>query len=177
IANARPGMPPSLNDREADFWEPLVVLSDVVGGRWPELARQAAVGLTTSARENNPISSLLLDIWIQFLNANADRLFSRTIVAALNRCEDRPWLELKKGKEITEVWLAKRLQAYDIRPRTIWIGEEHARGYLEKDFRVLFHRYIPQSEVDALLAEAKRAERDPDAPEAAGDKGRESAAA
>src|SRR2546425_3293010 len=104
IANARPGMPPSLNDREADFWEPLIVVADVVGGRWPELARQAAVGLTTSARENNPISSLLLDIWIQFLNVQADRLFSRTIVAALNEYEDRPWLELKKGKEITEVW-------------------------------------------------------------------------
>ena len=90
---------------------------------------------------------------------------------------DRPWLELKKGKEITEVWLAKRLQPYDIGPRTIWIGEAHARGYLEKDFRILFHRYVPQSDVDALLAEAKRAERNPDAAEAAGDKGRESAAA
>src|SRR6266436_4110295 len=35
IANARPVMPPNLNDREADFWEPLVAIADVAGGRWP----------------------------------------------------------------------------------------------------------------------------------------------
>ena len=58
IANARPMMPSGLNDREADLWEPLIVIGDLAGGRWRELARQAAVGLTESAREHNPIGSL-----------------------------------------------------------------------------------------------------------------------
>jgi putative DNA primase/helicase len=166
IANARPVMPPSLNDRESDFWEPLLVLADVVGGGWPERARQVAVGLTNSARENNPISSLLLDIWIQFLNVHADRLFSRTIVAGLNRYEDRPWMQLKNAKEITELWLAKRLQPYGIRSRTLWIGQEHARGYFEKDFRNLFHRYVPQSEVETVLEDNRPGPQEKKVPEA-----------
>ncbi len=153
IAKARPVMPTNLNDREADFWEPLVVIADVAGGRWPELARQAAVGLTANARENNPMGSLLLDIWLIFLREKADRIFSRTLAARLNELGDRPWLELKKAKEIDALWLAKRFQPYGVRPRTIWIGDTHAKGYLQNDFEVLFRRYIPRSEVEALLAE------------------------
>ena len=167
IADARPVMPPSLNDREADFWEPLVVLADVAGGRWPELARQAAVGLTATSREHNPMASLLLDIGLVFLGANTDRIFSRVLAASLNEFGDRPWAELKKGKQIDALWLAKRLQPYDIRPRTIWLGDTHAKGYLVSDFQVLFNRYIPRSEVESLLGEsegkaAQAAEQTPD---------------
>ena len=153
IANARPVMPSGLNDREADLWEPLIVIGDLAGGRWRELARQAAVGLTESARGRNPIGSLLLDMWVIFLNARVDRMFSRTLAAHLNDLGDRSWAELKKAKVVDTLWLAKILHPYDIRSRTIWIGETHAKGYLKKDLEVLFHRYIPQSEIDALLAE------------------------
>src|SRR5207247_9243473 len=96
IANARPVMPSGLNDREADLWEPLIVIGDLAGGRWRELARQAAVGLTESGREHNPIGSLLLDIWVIFLNAGVDRMFSRTLAACLNDWGERGWAELKR---------------------------------------------------------------------------------
>ena len=115
IANARPVMPSGLNDRETDLWEPLVVIGDLAGGRWPELVRGAAAGLTESAREHNPIGPLLLDIWVIFLNAGVDRMFSRTLAECLNQLGDRSWAELKKAKVIEPVWLAKILQPYDIR--------------------------------------------------------------
>ena len=35
-----------LEDRAADTWEPLIAVADLAGGRWPELARHAAVVLT-----------------------------------------------------------------------------------------------------------------------------------
>ena len=40
-----------------------------------------------------------------------------------------------------------------IRPRTIRIGDQVAKGYLQEDFLDTFRRYIPKSEVDALKAE------------------------
>ena len=83
-------------------------------------------------------------------------MFSRTLAASLNELGERPWAELKKRKEIDVLWLAKSFRDYDIRPRTLWIADEHARGYLESDFEALYARYIPRSEVDALLAESAR---------------------
>ena len=44
IADANPAIP-ALNDRAADIWEPLLAIADLAGGQWPELAREAAVGL------------------------------------------------------------------------------------------------------------------------------------
>lgn len=153
IANARPEIPSGLNDRAADIWEPLLVLADLAGGEWPNLARQAAVNLSLKAQENNPIGSLLLDILLTFINTEKDRVFSRTMVAWLNSYKDRPWMEMRRGKEINELWLAQQLRPYGIRPKTIWIEESAAKGYLKEDFAEVFPRYIPRSEVEALLKE------------------------
>src|SRR5438034_8765133 len=98
IASARPQIPPALNDRAADIWEPLLALADLAGGEWPDLARQAAVSLSATAQESNPIASLLLDIFVLFALCKGDRLFSRTIVEGLNRIADRPWIAIKSRK-------------------------------------------------------------------------------
>src|SRR5258708_14965126 len=155
IASAQPEIPSTLHDRAADIWEPLLALADLAGGEWPDLARQAAVSLSASAQENNPIGSLLLDIFIQFALAKSDRLFSREMVQGLNRCTERPWSEIRKGKEITNSWLSQQLRPYGIKPRTIWIGQAQAKGYMEEDFTDVFRRYIPKSELEALRAESQ----------------------
>jgi Protein of unknown function (DUF3631) len=75
------------------------------------------------------------------------------VVAGLLGCGERPWVELRKGRPLTEAWLAQQLRRYDIKPRTIRIGEEVGRGYTEQDFMETFKRYIPKSEVEGLKAE------------------------
>jgi hypothetical protein len=157
IVSARPEIPPSLNDRAADIWEPLLVLADLAGGEWPQLARQAAVNLMSSNQESNLTSSLLLDIFLLFIEAKQDRLFSRTLVEGLNNLSHRSWREVRNGKEITELWLAQRLQPYNARPRTIRIGDMRAKGYFQEDLKDAFRRYISQSELDALIADASAA--------------------
>jgi hypothetical protein len=72
-------------------------------------------------------------------------------VAGLQQSGERPWLEL--SKEVTEAWLAQRLRPYGIKSRTIRIGAEVSRGYLQEDMKETFMRYIPKSEVEALRAE------------------------
>jgi len=169
ISNARPELPKSLNDRAADIWEPLFVLADLAGGEWPELARRAAVSLSASAEDGNSIGSLLLDIFVLFIDAKTDRMFTRTLVEGLNsRSSGRPWMELRNGQVITESWLAQQLRPYGIRPRTFRIAGSQAKGYLEEDCMETFRRYIPKSELEALLAESEPAA---DAPTEDGQKG------
>ncbi len=161
IAAACPELPPALNDRAADIWEPLFALADLAGGRWPQLAREAALALAAGAQEQNPIGSLLLDIFLLFLEVKADRLFSRTLVARLNGLSARPWAEMRNGKEITDLWLSLQLRPYGVRPRTMRQGDLQAKGYFQEDFMEVFRRYIPKTELEPLLAETTAATTPP----------------
>jgi hypothetical protein len=153
IASAAPAIPEELNDRAADTWEPLLALADIAGVQWPGLAREAAVGLSAAAQEHSPIGALFLDIFLYFAINQVDRVFSRRLVKYLEPFTDRPWAELRKGRKVTELWLSQQFRAYQIRPRTVWVGEEHAKGYLKEDFMDTFRRYIPKAELEALKSE------------------------
>jgi len=152
IASARPQIPEALNDRAGDIWEPLLALADLAGGRWPQLSRQAAEGLTAIAQESNPIAALLFDLLVLFGKFDSERLFSRDIVHALNLMADRSWAEMNQGRPVTELWLAQRLRPYGVRPKTLWIGERAGKGYCMEDFSDVFRRYIPRSEIETGLA-------------------------
>ena len=101
------------------------------------------------------MGSLLMDILELFLRSGQDRQFSRTIAAWLNMSEERPWTALKRGKTVTPQWLAQQLHTYGIRPKTMRIGEERAKGYVREDFHEAFRRYIPQSEIEAFKKELR----------------------
>jgi hypothetical protein len=155
IAKGQPGLPSSLHDRAGDIWEPLLVLADLAGGDWPERARQAAVGLTTGAQENCPIGALLLDLFVVFNAREAEKLFTREVLKGLSWLENRPWHSMRRGKEITEAWLAQHLRPYGIKPQTIRVGDNVGRGYMAEDFTESLKRYVPKVEREELFAELK----------------------
>jgi hypothetical protein len=169
IAKAQPELPEDLNDRAADIWEPLLALADLAGGDWPEKARAAAVGLTAVAQEESPTATLLLDLLVMFARQGCAegnewmkdrggvRMFSRDIVAYLNGYEDRPWMVLRRGKAVTERWLSQQLSPYGVRPRTVWIGEMSAKGYMAEDLTETFGRYIPKSMAKAFCEDIQAA--------------------
>jgi putative DNA primase/helicase len=164
IARAQPELPAQMNDRAGDIWEPLLALADLAGGPWPELARQAAVGLAASAQEHSPISALLFDIAVQFVHAGAGRIFSRDMVLRLNNSPDRPWAMMRHGKAINEPWLSEQLRHYGIRPRTMRIGTRTAKGYAGEDFTDIFRRYVPVSEFDAYVEAMQEGAKPADPP-------------
>ncbi len=155
IASARPAAPAGLNDRATDIWEPLLAIGDLAGGDWATALRNAAVHLSVTTQDRSPIGALLLDLMVLFITHECDRLFSRTIVEHLQMNSDRPWAELRNGKQVTEQWLAKQLSKYRIRPRGMRVGVERRNGYYKDDFRDVFRRYIPRAEFEALKAEWK----------------------
>ena len=144
IASWQPAIPEKLNDRAADIWEPLLVLADLAGGEWPARARAAAERLSAREEEQTDIGLLLVCIQGLFQAARQERMFSRGIVQALNWLPDRPWEAERKGKPIDEQWLAKQLRAYGIRPRTVWLNGETAKGYHREDFEDVFGRYAAE---------------------------------
>ena len=157
IAAAEPEIPKELNDRAADVWEPLFVIADLAGGPWPQLAREAAIGVGAASGDSNPIAVLLFDVFVQFSFANTNRLFSSELVARLNAYAGRPWKDLLRGKPIDDRWLARQLSPYGIRPRNLRIGEAQAKGYCQEDMVDTVRRYVPKAEARALLDELKPA--------------------
>ncbi|MEE2526498.1 DUF3631 domain-containing protein [Hyphobacterium sp. HN65] len=144
IMNPPPKMPIQITDRNADVWEPLIAVADAAGGRWPELARDAAVAHVAHIKEESPSLgvSLLADIKMSF--RGDIRLPSRTLVARLNSMPEAPWAELD-NKPLNQRRLAQLLKQYDISPKGIRVEGLTPRGYERSDFCDAWNRYLPPS--------------------------------
>jgi putative DNA primase/helicase len=158
IASARPVIPAALNDRAADIWEPLLVVADLAGGPWPELAREAALKLSDRDDEMTLIGYFLKDLRDFMVLSEVDRMLSRDIVAALNPAHDRPWEDLRRGREINEWWLGHRMSELGIRGRSLRYGELVGRGYLLQDVEAAFRRYVPNADLHAPMSQTRAKE-------------------
>jgi len=163
ILGRQPVIPAELHDRAADIWEPLLALAELAGGEWPEKARQAAIGLTCGTQGGTAIGSLLADIFAIFNIRKADRVFSRDLAEWLGGLEGRPWEELLRGGDVSEYWVAQRLRPFGVRPRTLRMGEQVAKGYTLDELRETFKRYISKMDLaqlrrDAVAVEVQSAE-------------------
>jgi putative DNA primase/helicase len=94
LAKAPPAADERLNDRALDFWEPLFIIADLAGGKWPKAAREAALTLSGDGEDDSTNISLLRDVHWLFVGKPElqedgtakdeypppDKLFSKTIV-------------------------------------------------------------------------------------------------
>jgi hypothetical protein len=134
IAQAKPELPPGINDRAADIWEPLFALADLAGGEWPQKARHAALQLTDRAQETSPIAGLFLAISAVFAKKQTDQLYSSTLVDGLNALPHHLWRSITKGQDLSERLLAQLLRPYSIAPGVLKINDHRGRGYKHDDF-------------------------------------------
>jgi len=137
-------VPPELEDRQQDAWEPLIAVAVVAGGEWPRLAREAALTLTRESADADQDQSLdirlLGDVRGVFESApTAGFISTSTLLSALRKFEDAPWGEFDFGARK----VALRLGKFGIKPRRNPAGTE--RGYYVGDFKDAFARYIPSS--------------------------------
>ena len=142
LTNAVPAMP--LEDRAADTWEPLIALADLAGGKWPALARQAALSLLADREESSEVPlkvRLLMDCRTAFGAAQA--LPSAVLVTRLRADEEAPWADLA-GAGLTVRRLAAMLREYDITPTNKrWQDGTQSKGYARDDFADAWSRYCP----------------------------------
>jgi Protein of unknown function (DUF3631) len=144
LREADPSVPEGFTNRLADNWRPLLAIADLVGGKWPQRARDAARVLAATKPDDSDATLLLEDLRRLFTENHTDRLSSFDIVWALGDMEDRPWPEYSHGKPITKNGLARILKRFGVGPRTIRFGTETFKGYLLEDLEETFRRFLPQ---------------------------------
>jgi hypothetical protein len=146
LHHAAPVMP--LEDRAADTWEPLVAIADLAGGDWPARARTAATAMTAAEADHEEDTSagvrLLGDLREVFDQADAEALYSTTILERLHKLDEAPWADWY-GHLLRPRELAKLLRPYDLRPRTVREGGtgRPLKGYARADLHDAWRRYLP----------------------------------
>jgi Protein of unknown function (DUF3631) len=141
MSKARPDMPRGVEDRAADCWEPLLVIADAAGGHWPDISRDAAVALVSASREANPSLGIRLLEDIRTAFQGDDKLSTEQLLSRLISLPESPWANLK-GKPLDDRGLAARLRKYEVRPKTIRVGNHTPRGYERTDFEDPWARYL-----------------------------------
>ena len=142
-----PDLPRQIQDRAADIWEPLIAVADLAGGKWPRVAREAAVALVAAANDTEPSLGLILlaDTRTVFNDpalGYPDAMSSKELLEGLYRLKESPWSDLK-GKPLDERGLAYRLRQYGVKPKTIRIGSSTPKGYTRADLHEVWLRYLP----------------------------------
>jgi hypothetical protein len=140
LVDRDPLVPDTLHDRAADNWRPLLAIADLVGGRWPQLARQAACQLTDVEQDGATNVTLLRDIRTAF--GDAEVMKSVDLVAKLTADPESPWSEYNRGKPLTQRGLARLLADFDIFPEEVHPpGLPHGKGYKRLRFEELWAAY------------------------------------
>ncbi len=162
LVGLRPVLPEGIVDRPADVWRPLAAVAQVVGGHWPKTLAAACVRLTReqeAGRED--LSTLLLDhIRSVFDGIDAldetgrpteppvDKMFSAELVERLCAREDWPWGSLPRIGPLTPYGLSRRLDAFDIGPRQIRVGDKSNKGYERGMFVDVWTRFTTVPDPD-----------------------------
>ena len=151
LAETDPVMPPTIFNRAADNWRPLLAMAELAGRQWPDRARQAVIELSAAADDAVSSGVLLLGDIRELFHRDplGDTLFTHEILYTLQQYENRPWLEWKNGKPITNRQLAALLKPYGIKPRTVRRGAITDKGYKLDWFEDAFARYLPPRSVTA----------------------------
>ena len=149
IREADPIVPDDLHDRAADNWRPLLAAADLAGGRWPVLARAAALELSNDQAESISVE-LLDDIRSLYDDEGAgrpaprDEMSSADLVAALVKLDGRPWADWSKGRPITQAKVARLLKAFGVVPIDMKVDGKTLRRYPRKPaLEDAWTRYLP----------------------------------
>jgi len=155
---ARPTLPEQLNDRAQDITEPLLAIAELAGSPWKQVAQKALVQLCTQEEDADVNVRLLAAIRVIFDRETVDKLTTKQIIEELVAMGDGPWASmfeepLKHGRiQTAAARLARMLNDFKIRPRTIRVGNQTPKGFHWSDFEEAWKRYVPASENAATSA-------------------------
>ena len=146
-----PLMPPGVEDRAADVWEPLLAVADAAGGDYPARARAAAVVLVAAARDSTPSLGVRLLADLRGIYGTRDAMRTEDILRELCEIPESPWGDLR-GHPIDARRLANYLRPYGIHSKNVRQGSSVVRGYAREDLHDAWSRYLPASAAESATS-------------------------
>jgi hypothetical protein len=143
LTDAMPEMPAGIQDRDADVWEALLAIADMVGGDWPECARVAAVALVADSKAGTPSLGVRLLADLRTTFGDEPVLSTEHILATLREMDEAPWADMK-GTPINSRRLANLLRPYGVQSKNIRLGISTPKGYTAEDLHDPWERYLPR---------------------------------
>lgn len=142
VAAAWPDMPPGVEDRPADVWEPLLAVADAAGGEWPTRARAACLELVKVAASRDASLGVRLLGDLRTIWGDGEALPTETILTRLCQLDEAPWGDLR-GKPLDPRGLARRLKAYDVASVKVKVDGKSLQGYRREHLWDAWTRYLP----------------------------------
>jgi hypothetical protein len=156
VGEAWPEMPPGVEDRNAEVWEPLIAVADAAGGEWPTRAREACVHLIAAAQDRRVSLGVRLLQDLRTVFADRPAMHTMDLLTALKAGDDldddAPWADLY-GVGLTDRKLASLLRPYGITSTKVRIGPKNLNGYTQESLWDAWQRYTPQKAEQAEQAE------------------------
>ncbi len=145
LRGRNPDLPSALNDRQQDNWRALLAIAEQIGGEWPRLAREAAIGLSAQAEAETaePIEiQLLRDIKEAFDTTGVLQFKPDELLHYLWALQDSPWGNFSNNRPLTRHKLAKLLDRFQIENSQCRIDGVKSRFYVRSAFEEAFSRYL-----------------------------------
>ena len=140
-----PDFPPEIMDRNADVFEALLAVADQAGGHSPNRARVTAVTLVTDKSEDKRSMGIRLLEDLKTVFGDRDRLHTEEILSELLKLNESPWDDIR-GKPLDARGLANRLGKYQVKSKSVRVGEDSKKGYAREDLVDVWARYVTDSE-------------------------------
>ncbi|WP_442932915.1 DUF3631 domain-containing protein [Mycobacterium kyogaense] len=142
-----------VSDRSADVWEPLIAVADVASGRWPDLARDAAVAIVRGSRDDTTSTGVQLLRDLRLVFRDRRKLPTSRILTELHGMPESPWGNYHyNGNALSARDLSTLLRRYDVGSKNIRQGDEIVKGYDVADLADAWNRYVPEAATSATSA-------------------------
>ena len=148
-----PELPAGIEDRDAEVWEPLVAVADLVGGAWPKRAREAAEAFVFGRRPDAPTLGVEMLELVREIVGDKSHIRTGTLLSAIVVNSNSPWSETQRGP-LTARSLATVLRPFEVFSRQFRDPKsgDKARGYCitgEGGLGEAFERYLDPLETPA----------------------------
>jgi hypothetical protein len=146
-------LPGGVYNREADNWILPFLVTELVGGQWPQLIRATFLELcpphnpdaaddSEGSELGEPLVRDIARVWVE--TRDQDFYATEVLRTKLTAFKDRPWPGLNKGFGVTVEKIGSLLRAFGKKSvkRRLGGGVRHW-GFTLKDLRPLFESYAP----------------------------------
>jgi hypothetical protein len=120
----------------------LLLIADMAGGIWPDLARAAAKHFVRGGKDETTSPGVELLEHIREAFGEEHSIWTEALLQRLHDRPESPWKDIR-GRALDDRGLAKRLRGYGIKSCLVRIGSVVKRGYQADAFADSWNRYLP----------------------------------